>query len=209
MKPGCLWIGVSRLNSLMSNEVQALIKVFPHHRGIHNNTLIWGSSKALVKDEFTPLPLLPQQLSLGGFPPPHQAAYTKPTTFGRNLVEKTQKYHRLMQSPRGAASPEIQLQRACQRLSKLRCCMQDGHLSHSHEKETQMLQAAGQSPSPNQKPASRHHGYSLCISPPSFLGAMGNRKAVEYDTENNLRCVGGEEISYAGKEMVFGPRGGR
>lgn len=29
MKPGCLWIGVSRLNSLMSNEVQALIKVFP------------------------------------------------------------------------------------------------------------------------------------------------------------------------------------
>lgn len=42
MKPGCLWIGVSRLNSLMSNEVQALIKVFPHHQGIRNNTLIWG-----------------------------------------------------------------------------------------------------------------------------------------------------------------------
>lgn len=41
MKPGCLWIGVSRLNSLMSNEVQALIKVFPHRWGIHNNALIW------------------------------------------------------------------------------------------------------------------------------------------------------------------------
>lgn len=41
MKPGCLWIGVSRLNSLMSNEVQALIKVFPQCWGIHNNTLIW------------------------------------------------------------------------------------------------------------------------------------------------------------------------
>ena len=94
MKPGCLWIGVSRLNSLMSNEVQALIKVFPLHQGIHNNTLIWGSSEALVRDELTPLPLLPQWLSLGGFSPPHQAAYTKPTTFGHNSVEKTQKYHR-------------------------------------------------------------------------------------------------------------------
>lgn len=93
MKPGCLWISVSRLNSLMSNEVQALIKVFPQCWGIHNNTLIWEHTHPPRLPRMSCCRCLPQPLSLGGFSAPHQAAYTKPTTCGCSLVEKTEKRH--------------------------------------------------------------------------------------------------------------------
>ena len=69
MKPGWVWIGVSRLNSLMSNEVQALIKVFPHHWGIRNHALIWGSPEALSKGRAHAAASPPSAAFAGGFLP--------------------------------------------------------------------------------------------------------------------------------------------
>lgn len=69
MKPGCLWIRVSRLNSLMSNEVQALIKVFPHRWGIHNNALIWEHTHPPGLHRMSCCLLLPTAPSQ----PPHQS----------------------------------------------------------------------------------------------------------------------------------------
>lgn len=64
MKPGCLWIGVSRLNSLMSNEVQALIKVFPtvgEFTTMRSAGILPGSSGGRAHTAA----LLPQTLSPG------------------------------------------------------------------------------------------------------------------------------------------------
>lgn len=159
MKPGCLWIRVSRLNSLLSNEVQALIKVSPHRGGIDNNALIRGCSEARGRAELPLPPLLPQHWEL---PPPNPAplgtVWLKPLQSGADS---------LLRSP-------------WELLSQRSSCKEDfptyAALWEMGTGAVRMrLQAAGQNPS-NSKLTSQ---IQRLHPPPALPRATGSRKAAE------------------------------